>query len=204
MRTEALVVEAALDVDGEERACPAIAVHVRGREAFARAACRVGVSRRCLRRRIRRGAFDARRYRTVPRRRPCRRNCSRPRDAIETPRVAHAADDAFAGDAFTFGLRIDGERLDEVARLLSGASGRGLIPHVLALRVFFPDIGPSDDPVIAAALDDVRCALRDVFDRLFVKLRIPGFGVAADDVDDVTLRGAMTSLFRAAARRAGR
>ena len=32
---EALVVEAALDVDGEERACPAIAVHVRGREAFA-------------------------------------------------------------------------------------------------------------------------------------------------------------------------
>ncbi|MDP9105314.1 MAG: hypothetical protein M3N49_05205, partial [Candidatus Eremiobacteraeota bacterium] len=65
-----------------------------------------------------------------------------------------------------------------------------------ALRAFFPDVDPSGDPVIGAALDDVRCALRDVFDRLFVKLRIPGFSVATDDVDDVALRRAMTGFFQ--------
>jgi hypothetical protein len=37
--------------------------------------------------------------------------------------------------------------------------------------------------------------LRDVFDRLFVKLRIPGFDVVSDDVDDIVLRSAMIGLF---------
>ena len=93
-------------------------------------------------------------------------------------------------------MRLDGERLDEIVRLLGGAAGRGLIPHVLALRAFFPDVDPSGDPLVAAALDDVRFALRDVLDRLFVKLRIPGFDVATDDLEDVPLRRAMTGFFQ--------
>src|SRR6202011_5958178 len=65
----------------------------------------------------------------------------------------------------------------------------------LALRNLLPDGETSGHRGIASALDGVRCALNDVFDRLFVKLRIPGFDVASDDVDDVVLRSAMIALF---------
>jgi hypothetical protein len=74
-------------------------------------------------------------------------------------------------------------------------AGGGLVAHIFALRSFFPDEETSGDPRVAAALDGVRCALGDVFDRLFVKLRIPGFDMASDDVDDVVLRSAMICLF---------
>jgi hypothetical protein len=212
---EALVVEAALDVDGEERACPAIAVHVRGREAFA--AQPAGLAYH----------VDACVVESVAAPAALAEPESGPRaavtagvsafaEAIEAPFVARAAGDAFTGDtrtagtftadmftpdtftgdAFTFGLELDGERLDEIARLLGGAGGRGLISHVLALRAFFPDDDPSGDPLVGAALDDVRCALRDVLDRLFVKLRIPGFDVATGDVEDAPLRRAMTFFER--------
>jgi len=187
---EALVLEAVLDVDGEERASPAIAVHVRGREAFA--AQPFGLAYHvdaCV---VESAAAPAPRadLESDPAARETA-ELSAPADAIEVPCTAHVAD-----DAFTFGLRLDGERLDEIARLLNGATGRGLIPHVLALRAFFPDVDPSGDPLAGAALDDVRCALRDVFERLFVKLRIPGFDVTTDDLEDVPMRRAMTGLFR--------
>ena len=51
----------------------------------------------------------------------------------------------------------------------------------------------------AAALDAARSALRDVFDRLFVKARIPGVPVAADDIEDSGLRLALCALFEALA-----
>ena len=97
-------------------------------------------------------------------------------------------------DAFTFGFRLDGARLDEIARLLR-AGGRGLVAHVIALRTLLPDSETSGDPGIASALDGVRAAVGDVLDRLFVKLRIPGFDVASDDVDDAAVRHAMIALF---------
>ena len=98
-------------------------------------------------------------------------------------------------DAVTFTLPLDGDRIHEIARLMDGAGGPGLVPHVLALRAFFPEAETSGDRGVAAALDGVRSALRDVFDRLFVKLRIPGFDVTADDLDDVSLRHAMIDMF---------
>jgi hypothetical protein len=54
-----------------------------------------------------------------------------------------------------------------------------------------------DASSIARALDEVVCAVRDVFDRLFVKLRIPGFGVVASDLEDSVMRRALIALFRA-------
>jgi hypothetical protein len=174
---EALIVEAVLDVDGEERECEAIAVRVRGRDAFAAQpaglpyhveACVVEVGSPAI-------AFDDSQCETPP---------------VRPPQTSGNGDD----DAFTFGLQLDAGRLDAVVRLL-GAAGSGLVTHVLALRVFLPDGETSGDPDVASALDGVRCTLRDVLDRLFVKLRIPGFDVASDDVDDVVLRSAMIGLF---------
>ncbi len=109
----------------------------------------------------------------------------------------------FAGTtpAISFILAADPRRLHEIERLLHGTSGMGLVAHVLALRALFPDTVNPRDVRIAGALDGVRAALHDIFDRLFVKLRIPGFYVAADDLEDPLLRSALTELLDVLAER---
>jgi hypothetical protein len=92
-------------------------------------------------------------------------------------------------------LRLTGERRSEIERLFVRGPSEGLVSHLFVLRCFFPDALGADAGV-AAALDGVRSALRDVFDRLFVKLRIPGFDVSSDDLEDVDLRAASIGLFR--------
>jgi hypothetical protein len=94
-----------------------------------------------------------------------------------------------------FSMRLDSERVDDVARLLHGARGPGLVAHVFMMRLFFPDAIEVRDVSASDALDAVRDALRDVFDRLFVKLRIPGFDVSSDDLEDPVLRRALLLLF---------
>ncbi|HTD35346.1 MAG TPA: hypothetical protein VK665_16890, partial [Candidatus Elarobacter sp.] len=92
-------------------------------------------------------------------------------------------------------LRLTGERRSEIERLFVRARAEGLVAHLFVLRFFFPD-ALGTDAAVAAALDGVRDALRDVFDRLFVKLRIPGFDVSSDDLEDAGLRAALVALFR--------
>lgn len=173
---EALIVEAVLDIDGRERPCDAIAVHVRGRDAFAPQSAGLPYH-------VDACVIDAVSSVVAP-------DISGESRSIEAPDTGgFIARD----DAFTFGLRLDAGRLDEVARRLNAAGG--LVAHILALRMLLPDGETSGDPGVAAALDGVRFALGDVLDRLFVKLRIPGFAIASDDVDDVVLRSAMIGLF---------
>jgi hypothetical protein len=89
-------------------------------------------------------------------------------------------------------LRLRRERCDEIARLLECGDER-LVSHLIALRALFPDdAGP--DLALMHALTDAREALRDVFDRLFVKLRIPGFDVTPADLEDEPLRSAIVAL----------
>ena len=181
---DSLVAEATLDVDGSARPCESIAVHVRGRTAFA--AQPTGLAYH-----IDACVVDAR------------------AEPVATEPIVESHEQPSAGavvefaneswlrpldDAFTFALRLEPRRLDELATLLEAASG-GLVTHILALRMFLPDDETSGQTGVASALDGVRFALRDVFDRLFVKLRIPGFAIVSDDVDDIVLRSAMIGLF---------
>jgi hypothetical protein len=99
--------------------------------------------------------------------------------------------------------RIDAARAGEIARLHHALRGPGLVAHLFALRFFFPEAGgtPAGD-----AFARVRAALEDVFDRLYVKLRIPGYVVSTDDLEDASLRTAIDALFEAVgepAQRAG-
>jgi hypothetical protein len=92
--------------------------------------------------------------------------------------------------------RVRTPRWDEIARLLRGVRCGGLVAHVLVLRAFFPEPDRAETGM-PSALDAVGHALRDAFDRLFVKLRIPGFTVAADDLEDRGLRHALLALLEA-------
>jgi hypothetical protein len=187
---EALIVEAVLDVDGDELPCAAIAVRVRGREAFT--AQPAGLPYHvdaCV--------IDGGSPAVAPEA-SCEPSSSEPGSVevlnVEALTLRLPQPSSSDDDAFTFELGLSGARLEDVARLLR-AAGDGLVAHVVAVRMFLPDAETSGDRGIASALDGVRCAIGDVFDRLFVKLRIPGFAVASDDVDDVVLRSAMIGLY---------
>jgi hypothetical protein len=84
--------------------------------------------------------------------------------------------------------------LDDAARLLRTGDASGLAAHALALRALFPVEAGSGDRDVAGALDDARAALADVFDRLYVKLRIPGFDATSGDLEDAKLRRAIVAL----------
>jgi hypothetical protein len=92
-------------------------------------------------------------------------------------------------------LRLDRARLDDLARLLGALRGDGLVAHLFVVRLFFPDAVSNGDSSLGLAFESVGAALRDVFDRLYVKLRIPGFAVSSDDLDDADLRRALAAWF---------
>jgi hypothetical protein len=94
---------------------------------------------------------------------------------------------------FVFVVDVNDVRRDLLARALRGA-GDGLASHLLALRALFPAGETSGDPAVAAALGVAGEALADVFDRLYVKLRIPGFEAAGEDLEDAPLRAALDAL----------
>ena len=169
---EALIAEVELDVDGRGRPCEPFAVHVRGRDAFA--AQPAGLAYHvdaCV-------VGEAQAVST----------------AATVAALPYEPSFPAHDDAFTFALRLERPRAGDVARLLEAANG-GLVTHVLALRMLLPDCETSEHRGVAAALDGVRCALHDVCDRLFVKLRIPGFDIASDDIEDVVLRSATIGLY---------
>jgi hypothetical protein len=111
-------------------------------------------------------------------------------------------------DRSMFALRLETSPVHEIAHAMRGAGANTLISHVIAMRALLPAMDVSGSAAIAAAaggdtasiacaLDEAVCAARDVFDRLFVKLRIPGFGVVASDLEDSVMRRALVGLFRA-------
>ncbi|HTJ26644.1 MAG TPA: hypothetical protein VMA36_10840 [Candidatus Limnocylindria bacterium] len=97
-------------------------------------------------------------------------------------------------DAYWFELPLDDERLDRIARAVRSAGGT-LAGHLVVIRALLAERETSGDPHVAAALDGVRTAVAELYDRLFVKLRIPGFRPSRRDFEDRALRGALTTLF---------
>ena len=157
-----------LDIDGEPHALAAATIALRSRDPFA----------------LRPAGFA---YHVD--------GCTVADDGAQTLDVAPLHEPVrFSRDNVRFALHLDQDRRDEIARFVRGGAGLGLTAHVLALRALFPDAATSGEIALAAQLDDARAAVRDVFDRLFVKLRIPGFDVTADDLEDPAMRRALIAL----------
>src|SRR5579884_534881 len=131
-------------------------------------------------------------------------------DAVERPPAAIPADDPVAAsegtpglgalawrahaDAFSFTVVLDEERRARVARLLRAERPR-LVDHLLLLGALLPGAETSGDAELASALDAVCGAVGELFDRLFVKLRIPGFSAETTDVVDAAVRAGASRLF---------
>ncbi len=86
-----------------------------------------------------------------------------------------------AGVAISF----TSERLTRTLRYLEEARFNGLITHLFAIRAFFPEtLGDTH----AGSVTAIREMLRDEFDRLFIKLRLPNYVIAARDIETPSLR----------------
>ncbi len=91
-------------------------------------------------------------------------------------------------------------RLARVAQLLDEARFGGLATHLFAVRAFLPDaVGGASDAALAA----VRDGLGEALGRLFIKLRVPNYAVAARDVETPALRVAVQAFADAAAETEG-
>lgn len=107
----------------------------------------------------------------------------------------HAGDDDEAHVVETVAV-FDRDRLDRTLKFLSEAHFGGLTCHMFALRAFFPDEAGSSNE---AALEDVRDALRETLDRLFIKLRLPNYVIAPRDLESSGTRAGIVALLNALA-----
>jgi len=82
-------------------------------------------------------------------------------------------------------IAFDAPRLARTLRYLRETRFNAMVDHLFAIRAFFPDaVGSSD----AAALRDLYETLREMLDRLFIKLRLPNYVLAPRDVETPGLR----------------
>jgi hypothetical protein len=99
----------------------------------------------------------------------------------------HAHDAAFEAEAVPY----DRERLERSLRFLSEARFNGLVTHLFALRAFFPDNIPGADE---EAVHEVREALRESLDRVYIKLRLPNYVIAPRDLETPAGKAALEDL----------
>jgi hypothetical protein len=117
---------------------------------------------------------------------------------------ALAPPDAPAGEGSAFPLTatvtawlpLDAVRSASIVRVLRGARGPGMIGHVPSLAVLFPNAIASGEASLDAAFAGAAEAIRGVYERLFVKLRIPGYDVTSDDLEDADTRRELLALLQ--------
>ena len=114
---------------------------------------------------------------------------------VAAPRPTEPVEIALPLEAPVWLARLDRTRAESLERTLASQRGNMLASHVLALRAFVPDDVDAHDTAASPALGALRAALESVFERLAVKLRIPGFGVDCADLEDPAMRAALIALF---------
>lgn len=99
-----------------------------------------------------------------------------------------------ASPAATAWLTLDDARAAAIVRVLRGARGPGMIGHVPSLAVLFPSAIASGDPSLDASFAGATETIRGTYERLFVKLRIPGYGITSNDLEDAATRRELLAL----------
>jgi uncharacterized repeat protein (TIGR01451 family) len=97
-------------------------------------------------------------------------------------------------------LAFTGDRLARALRLLEEARFGGLVTHLFALRALLPDaIGDAH----GGSLPALRDLLREEFDRLFIKLRLPSYVIAPRDLETPSVRTTVERVLEDAANARG-
>lgn len=102
--------------------------------------------------------------------------------------VAPAATDA---ERIRIVCAFDRERLARTLRFLGEARFTGLVTHLFAVRAFFPDALSASGET---KLREVREWLRESLDRVFIRLRMPSYVIAARDLESAASRDALSAL----------
>jgi uncharacterized repeat protein (TIGR01451 family) len=119
-------------------------------------------------------------------------------EMIEDDAPQYLALDASNGRTRNVGtlIALGDERLARTRRFLAEARFDGLVTHLFGLRAFFPDaVGDQH----ASAIAPQRDALRDLLDRLFIKLRLPNYAIAARDIETPSSRATLERFLNEAA-----
>jgi uncharacterized repeat protein (TIGR01451 family) len=89
------------------------------------------------------------------------------------------------------------EGLERSLALLEQSDYGGLVRHLFALRMLFPERIAGINGELEAKFTAERDALRGVVDRLFIKMRLPRYALTAKDLEDRTSRMALVELVAA-------
>jgi uncharacterized repeat protein (TIGR01451 family) len=89
------------------------------------------------------------------------------------------------------------ESLERAMALLEQSDYGGLVRHLFALRMLFPERIAGLNGELEAKFTAERDALRGVVDRLFIKMRLPRYALTAKDLEDRTSRMALVELVAA-------
>ena len=95
-------------------------------------------------------------------------------------------------------LDFTAERLTNTIRMLERSDAGGLVQHLFALRLLFPEHAAGAPQQLNATLASTSRALRAPLERFFVRLRMPRLTVTGKDLEDresrVALRGLLDEL----------
>jgi len=87
------------------------------------------------------------------------------------------------------------ERLGHTLRMLERSdSAGGLIQHLFAMRMFFPESVVDGQPQLTATFASASRALRAPLEKLFVRLRMPRLQITGKDLEDRESRDALINL----------
>ena len=87
------------------------------------------------------------------------------------------------------------ERLNNTIRMLERSdSAGGLVQHLFALRMLFPEDAIGVPPQLSQAFATASRSMRAPLEKLFVRLRMPRLSITGKDLEDRESRGALSSL----------
>ena len=117
---------------------------------------------------------------------------------IEAPSAAAGEPEALVeGEPPLLYVEFSQEELANAIRALEKSDAGGLIPHIFAVRAFFPNAIAGADARLAQTMENGARAVRAPLDRFFVRLRAPRLAVTAKDLEDRESRLALREIVAA-------
>jgi uncharacterized repeat protein (TIGR01451 family) len=113
-------------------------------------------------------------------------------ERLETPAAFPAPIAATGGPMLYIDFAAD--RLAHTLKLLERSEAGGLVQHLFALRMLFPENAVAATPALSSAFINASRAVRAPLERFFVRLRMPRLTITGKDLEDRDSRAALRVL----------